>query len=274
MLISLVVVGGAIAIVLWITVGDMAQPATKDDEAAGRPADRHLAVVIPVEAGVAVDDRDTPASAIDEATPGADGDDVTDEADATYEADDADDAVSIGALEPEVDDGPGPDDGHDDHDDALGDPEVTTDVVDDDATDVVDDDAPEDERAAAGGVRHADVAGLVVVEAAPAPVVGADVPDGEVVADAMGPVEGTVPQAVPARPAESATAGRAPSAAHSVLTIPGTYSFDPAPPVTWGRRLRSALGVVLVVTAVGLALAASLGLLAVYVSRALEGAVN
>lgn len=257
MLISLVVVGGAIAIVLWITVGDMAQPATKDDEAAGRPADRHLAVVIPVEAGVAVDDRDATASAIDEAAPG--GDDVTDGAD-------ADGAASVGALEPRVDDGPAPDDGHDDHDDALGDPEV--------ATDVLHDDAPEDESAAAGDVRHADVAGLVVVEAVPAPVEGADVPDGEIVADAMGPVEGTVPQAVPARPAESATAGRAPSAARSVLTIPGTYSFDPAPPVTWGRRLRSALGVVLVVTAVGLALAASLGLLAVYVSRALEGAVN
>ena len=260
MLISLVVVGGAIAIVLWITVGDMAQPATKDDETAGRPADGHLAVVIPVEAGVAVDDRETPASTIDETAPG--GDDVTDEADA---ADDAGDAASIGALEPRVDDGAAPDDGHDDHVDALGDPEVATNAVHD---------APEDERATAGDVRHADVTGLVAVEAAPAPVVGADVPDGEAVADAMGPVEGTVPQAVPARPAESATAGRAPSAAHSVQTIPGTYSFDPAPPVTWGRRLRSALGVVLVVTAVGLALAASLGLLAVYVSRALEGAVN
>ena len=59
-----------------------------------------------------------------------------------------------------------------------------------------------------------------------------------------------------------------------MATFPGSYSFDPVPPVTWGRRLRSALGVVLVITVVGLALAASFGVLAVFVSRALEGAVN
>ncbi len=271
MLISLVVVGGAIAIVLWITVGDMAQPATKDDEPAGSPDDGQLTVVIPVEAGVAVDDRDAPAGAVDEGAPGGPAETRDDSIDSTDSdaRDDvtdgdlhADDAAAIGPHDTVVDDGPALDD---DHDDALGDPGV--------AADVAPDEAPDDESATADDVRPADVTGLVAAEGAPAPTT-ADTPHGVMVADAMGPVEGTVPQAVPARPAESATAGRAPSAAGSVVTIPGTYSFDPAPPVTWGRRLRSALGVVLVVTAVGLALAASLGLLAVYVSRALEGAVN
>ena len=92
--------------------------------------------------------------------------------------------------------------------------------------------------------------------------------------DATRPVGGTVPQAAPPRPAEppavAAPSGRRPRTA----TFPGSYSFDPVPPVTWGRRLRSALGVVLVITVVGLALAASFGVLAVFVSRALEGAVN
>jgi len=46
------------------------------------------------------------------------------------------------------------------------------------------------------------------------------------------------------------------------------------PPVTAAQRVRSALGVLLVVVAVGLALAAAAGVLAVAISRALQGAVS
>lgn len=92
--------------------------------------------------------------------------------------------------------------------------------------------------------------------------------------DATRPVEGTVPQAAPSRPAEPAAVARTPAVAGPTSTVPGSYSFDPAPQLTVARRVRSALGVVLVVTGVGLTLAASVGLLVVFVSRALEGAVN
>lgn len=92
--------------------------------------------------------------------------------------------------------------------------------------------------------------------------------------DATRPVGGTVPQAAPPRPAEPSAVAAPSRRRRTAPRFPGSYSFDPVPPVTWGRRLRSALGVVLVVTAVGLGLAASLGVVAVFVSRALEGAVS
>ncbi len=44
--------------------------------------------------------------------------------------------------------------------------------------------------------------------------------------------------------------------------------------MTAAQRVRSALGVLLVVVAVGLALAAAAGVLAVAISRALQGAVS
>lgn len=92
--------------------------------------------------------------------------------------------------------------------------------------------------------------------------------------DAAGPAERTVPQAARSRPAEPAAVAPAPARTGRTVAVPGSYSFDPAPQLTVGRRVRSALGVVLVVTGVGLTLAASVGLLVVVVSRALEGAVN
>lgn len=119
------------------------------------------------------------------------------------------------------------------------------------------------------GERETDEAVVIPVAAgAPRP----DAADDEPPVDAKRPAGGAVPQAARPRPAEpsavAAPSGRRPA------SFPGSYSFDPVPPVTWGRRLRSALGVLLVVVAVGLALAASFGVLAVFVSRALEGAVN
>jgi hypothetical protein len=91
--------------------------------------------------------------------------------------------------------------------------------------------------------------------------------------DAARPIEDTVPQAVPPRPAGRSTAA-VPSGRRVVAPAPAPYSFEPLPPVTWGRRLRSTLGVLLVVTAVGMALAASLAVLAAFISHALEGAVS
>jgi hypothetical protein len=175
MLISLLVVG-AVAVVLWITVGDMAQPATKDGGSSGSTDD---------------DGAVTPNDAVGEIVP---------------------DEGSAVDVQPDIDEEP-------------------------------------------------------AIEVVPVPEAGTSV-----FADATAPAEGTVPQAVPARPAERAAVSPAPVSHPRVL--PGSYSFEPAPPITWARRLRSALGVVLVITAVGLALAASVGVLAVFVSRALEGAVN
>lgn len=91
--------------------------------------------------------------------------------------------------------------------------------------------------------------------------------------DATRPVGRTVPQAARPRPA-------GPSAVASPAThAPTTGRSDPPRPrrlrpVTAGRRARSALGVVLMVVAVGVGLAAALGVVAVFVSRALEGAVS
>lgn len=122
-----------------------------------------------------------------------------------------------------------------------------------------------------------------------APVSGHDPPSGEdegirprsargghdpgTATDVTRPAGGTVPQAARPRPAEP-SAVAAPSHRGRTRAYPGSYSFDPVPPVTWGRRMRSTLGVLLVVTSVGLALAAAFGLLAVYISQVLEGAVN
>ena len=170
-LISLLVVGIAGAVVLWITLGDMAQPATKEKESAG----------------------------------GGDPD----------RGDEAAHGAATGAAGPFDQDAPDP-------------------VI-----------APVEQ---------------------PVPVAAA--------VDATGPAEGAVPQAAPSRPAEPAAVDRPPVRSRRTVSLPGSYSFDPAPPLTWRRRLRSALAVVLVVTAVGLALAASVGVLVVFVSRALEGAVN
>lgn len=90
--------------------------------------------------------------------------------------------------------------------------------------------------------------------------------------DAKGPAEGEVPHAPPARPAgpDRVVPRRTPRR----RTLPGTYSLGAVPPVTASQRLRSALGVLLVVVAVGLALAAAAGVLVVAISRALQGAVS
>lgn len=90
--------------------------------------------------------------------------------------------------------------------------------------------------------------------------------------DARGPVEGEVPQAPPARPAEPVSV--VPARATRRAPAPRPASPTALPPLTAGRRLRSALGVLLLVVAVGLVLAAALGVLVVAVSRALHGAVS
>ena len=86
------------------------------------------------------------------------------------------------------------------------------------------------------------------------------------------PAEGEVPHVPPARPAGSDRV--VPRRAVRRRALPGTYSLEAVPPVTAAQRLRSALGVLVVVAAVGLALAAAAGVLAVAVSRAMQGAVN
>lgn len=86
------------------------------------------------------------------------------------------------------------------------------------------------------------------------------------------PAEGEVPHVPPARPAGSDRV--VPRRAVRRRTLPGTYSLEAVPPVTAAQRVRSALGVLLVVVAVGLALAAAAGVLAVAISRALQGAVS
>lgn len=200
-------VGVAGAVVLWITVGDSAQPATKDAPTAG---------------GDDIDPADV-------------GDETVAEADAPgpFDQDASDDEEAPGPA-------------------AEADPPLDT-TLDTEAAHPFDQDAAIPVAAA--------------VAAPPAAII--DTP-----AHATRPAEGTVPQAAPSRPADPAAVDRLPAAPHRTETLRGSYSFDPAPPLTAARRVRSALGVLLVVTAVGLALAASVGVLAVFVSRALEGAVN
>ena len=77
----------------------------------------------------------------------------------------------------------------------------------------------------------------------------------------------------PARPTRGRRAATR-SRDQKAVRIPGRISFEPVPPVTWSRRLRSALGVLLVVIAVGLAFATMVAAVVVAISRALQGAVN
>ena len=90
--------------------------------------------------------------------------------------------------------------------------------------------------------------------------------------DARGPVEGEVPQAPPARPAEPVSV--VPVRAARRRTPPESRSPAEVPPVSAGQRVRSALGVVLLVLAVGLVLAMAVAVLVVAISRALHGAVD
>lgn len=89
---------------------------------------------------------------------------------------------------------------------------------------------------------------------------------------ASGPVEGGVPHAPPARPADPISF--LPARAVRRRTSPRSDPPTTVPPVTAGRRVRSALGVVLLVLSVGLALAVTVAVLVVAVSRALHGAVD
>lgn len=89
--------------------------------------------------------------------------------------------------------------------------------------------------------------------------------------DARGPVEGRVPHAPPARPADPVSVVPVRAARRRTSPRPDPTTV---PPVTAGRRLRSALGVVLLVLSVGLALAVAVAVLAVAISRALHGAVD
>lgn len=95
---------------------------------------------------------------------------------------------------------------------------------------------------------------------------------GDPTPDARGPVEGEVPQAPPTRPADPVSV--VPVRAARRRTPPSSRSPAEVPPVSAGQRVRSALGVVLLVLAVGLVLAMAVAVLVVAISRALHGAVD
>lgn len=256
MLISLVVVGACFAVVLWFTLGSVSQPATKDVKAAYGDSSRPASRVIEVEAGVAVvggeavavaeddDDDEAPAApdrptlaaapALIVTTDDLDPDDT--EAPDDFEATDNAEAPDTGS---------GLDDGHDP------------------------DDRADDDAAAAGRGLWAAPA----LAAEPTVAVERAVPH----TAAVPPSPPAIARAGDGRPLTEAPANprRHPvKRRRRVVNLPGSYSFSPVPPVTAGRRLRSALGVLVVVTVVGLGLAAAVGILVVAISRALESAVS
>jgi len=98
-------------------------------------------------------------------------------------------------------------------------------------------------------------------------------PAGATTPDVSGPVEDGVPHAPPPRPADPVSVDPGRVAARR-RTTPRPGPLADVPPVTAGRRVRSALGVVLLVLCAGLVLAMAVTVLVAAVSRALHGAVD